>query len=337
MRIFVSGGTGFIGSHTCVALIEAGHEVVIADNLCNSTKKALDGIKEITGITPVFYEIDVTDKSAVRLAFEETSPEGVIHFAGHKAVGESVDHPLKYYFNNLISTMVLAECCQEYKVFRFVFSSSATVYGANLSPLTETMELLPAENPYGQTKVMSEQILKDLAKANPLFGVTLLRYFNPVGAHLSGKLGESAATIPTNLMPRIIMAAKGEIDSIKVFGSDYPTTDGTAIRDYIHVMDLAEGHVLAIEKIKGGAEVFNLGTGCGTSVMDLILTFERVNSVPVPFQLTGRRPGDLGICYADPSKAEKMLGFQAKRSVIDMCRDAWNFHENDPQTRMRID
>ncbi len=331
MNILVAGGAGFIGSHTCVALILAGHSVVVADNFCNSSAAALDGVAEITGTRPKLYEIDVTDEAAVEHVFSKEQLDGVIHFAGHKAVAESVDLPLKYYQNNVLSTIVLAKACLAHGVHRFVFSSSATVYGANTSPLKETMALMPTENPYGETKVMSEKILTDTAKANPEFSVSLLRYFNPVGAHESGLIGESSRIIPTNLMPRVILAAKGKIEKIMVFGEDYPTPDGTAVRDYIHVMDLAEGHVAAVAHLKAGVAVYNLGTGKGTSVLELINTFSETNAVKVPFELTDRRAGDLGECYANTEKAKAELGFSAKRDVIKMCRDAWNFEEKQSQ------
>ena len=327
MKILVAGGAGYIGSHTCVALIEAGHEVVIADNLCNSSGSVLADIAQITGIKPVFYQVDVADKKEVERVFSEQGLDGVIHFAGYKAVGESVDKPLKYYENNLLSTICLTEACLNHHVSRFIFSSSATVYGANPSPMTEEMHLLPAENPYGETKVISEKILTDVAKVNPAFSVVLLRYFNPVGAHKSGLIGESATTVPTNLMPRVVMAAKGEINNIKIFGGDYPTPDGTAVRDYIHVMDLAEGHVAALNHADEGIGIFNLGTGKGTSVLALIRAFENVNGVKVPHEITGRRPGDLGECYADTQKALRKLGFTARRDISEMCKDAWNYEK----------
>ena len=328
MNILVAGGAGFIGSHTCVALIEAGHSVVVADNLCNSSVKALEGVEQITGVKPTFYQIDVTDESAVKAMFSENRFDGVIHFAGHKAVGESVFEPLKYYQNNVLSTIVLAKACLSHGVNRFVFSSSATVYGANRSPLTEDMPLLPTENPYGETKVMSERILIDTAKAAPSLSVSLLRYFNPVGAHESGLIGESSRIEPTNLMPRVILAALGKIQKLMIFGEDYPTSDGTAIRDYIHVMDLAEGHVAAINHPTSGVSITNLGTGKGTSVLELIHAFEQANGVAVPYELTARRPGDLAECYADTSKARSEFGFAAKRDIVQMCKDAWNFDQS---------
>lgn len=325
MKILVTGGAGFIGSHTCVALLAAGHSVVIADDLCNSRMKALSGIEQIAEKKFDFYQMDVTDANAVDKLFEDEAVEGVIHFAGHKAVGESVQDPLKYYRNNVLSTIVLAEACIKHGVGRFVFSSSATVYGENRSPMTEDMTLMPAENPYGETKVISEKILTDVAKANPGFSVSLLRYFNPVGAHESALIGEAPKTVPSNLMPRIILAAHGRIDKIKIFGGDYPTPDGTAVRDYIHVMDLAEGHVAALSHLENGVRIFNLGTGKGTSVLELISAFESVNGVKIPYEITERRPGDLAECYAGTEKAEAELSFFAKRGIEEMCRDAWRF------------
>ena len=321
----MAGGAGFIGSHTCVALMEQGYEVVVADNFYNSSMAALEGIREITGTAPAFYEIDVTNEAAVEKIFSEHKPDGVIHFAGYKAVGESVEEPLKYYQNNLLSTIVLAKACLKHGTARFVFSSSATVYGANPSPLNEEMVLLPAENPYGETKVMSEKILIDTAKANPGFAVSLLRYFNPVGAHESAWLGEVSRIVPANLMPRLIMAAKGEMDRLMVFGDDYPTEDGTAVRDYIHVMDLAKGHVNALAHLSSGVAVHNLGTGKGTSVLELIRAFEEANGVKIPYQMAERRAGDLAECYADTKKAREELGFAAERDILTMCRDSWNF------------
>ncbi|WP_312654117.1 UDP-glucose 4-epimerase GalE [Proteiniclasticum sp.] len=325
MKIFVTGGAGYIGTHTCVELIQAGHEVIVADNLCNSKKEALDKVTEITGKGIGFYEIDVTDEKEVEKIFKENQIDGVIHFAGLKAVGESVAKPLMYYYNNLVSTMVLAEACIRHKVGRFVFSSSATVYGDNTVPFREDMNLLPTTNPYGETKAMSERILTDAASANEGFGVTLLRYFNPVGAHESGLIGENPNGIPNNLMPFVTQVAKGKREYLSVFGNDYDTVDGTGVRDYIHVVDLAKGHVKAIEKLKEGVNVYNLGTGKGTSVLELVQAFEEGNGIKVPYEICPRRPGDIASCYADASKALDELGWTAEKDIMDMVKDSWKF------------
>lgn len=331
MNILVTGGAGYIGSHTCVALMEAGHSVIIADNLCNSKKETINKIEQISGKQVIFYEIDVTDEEKVDFIFSKHELDGVIHFAGLKAVGESVEKPLAYYYNNLVSTMVLAKMCQRYEVNKFVFSSSATVYGENDVPFVETMELLPTTNPYGETKAMSERILIDVAKANPSFAISLLRYFNPVGAHESGLIGEAPSGIPNNLMPYVTQVAKGKLDRLRIFGNDYPTIDGTGVRDYIHVMDLAEGHVAALDHLAEGVHIYNLGTGHGTSVLELVQAFEEANGINVPYEIVERRSGDIAICYADASKAEEELGWVAKRDLVEMCRDAWRFEKNNPE------
>lgn len=327
MNILVTGGAGYIGSHTCVALLEAGHEVIVADNLCNSKAESIDRIKEISHKEVTFYKIDVTEEEALESIFSNHKIDGVIHFAGLKAVGESVEKPLNYYYNNLVSTMVISKLCKKYGVNKFVFSSSATVYGDNKVPFVETMELLPTTNPYGETKAMSERILTDIAKANPEFSVALLRYFNPVGAHHSGLIGESPNGIPNNLMPYITQVAKGKLKKLRVFGKDYPTVDGTGVRDYIHVVDLAEGHVAALDNLTSGVHIYNLGTGEGTSVLQLVKAFEEANGIEVPYEIVDRRPGDIASCYADASKAKKELGWTAKLGIVDMCRDAWRFEE----------
>jgi UDP-glucose 4-epimerase len=327
MNILVTGGTGYIGSHTCVALLEAGHRVVIVDNLSNSKAETVEKIKEITNQDITFYKIDVTDEIAVNEVFASHIFDGVIHFAGFKAVGESVDKPLDYYYNNLVSTMILSKACLKYGVEKFVFSSSATVYGENKVPFVEEMELLSRTNPYGESKAMNEKILADLAKVNSNFEVSLLRYFNPVGAHESGLIGESPNGIPNNLMPYITRVAKGRLEKLRVFGNDYPTLDGTGVRDYIHVMDLAEGHVIAIEKLSSGVHVYNLGTGQGTSVLQLVKAFEEANDIKLPYEIADRRPGDVAECYADAGKAEKELRWRARRNIKDMCRDAWRFEK----------
>jgi UDP-glucose 4-epimerase len=327
MNILVTGGAGYIGSHTCVALLEAGHMVIVADNLSNSKVDTLERVKEITGKEISFHQIDVTEEAAVNSLFAAYSIDGIIHFAGLKAVGESVEEPLKYYFNNTVSTMVLAGACRKYDVKRFVFSSSATVYGDNQVPFVEAMPLLPATSPYGETKVMSERILIDIAKANPDWSVALLRYFNPIGAHESSLIGDAPDGIPNNLMPYITQVAKGKLDKLRIFGNDYPTIDGTGVRDYIHVMDLAEGHVAALHKLSAGVHIYNLGTGQSTSVMQLVKAFEEANGIELPYEITARRPGDIAEYYADTSKAAKELGWTAQRSLVDMCRDAWQFEQ----------
>ncbi|MBP3950126.1 UDP-glucose 4-epimerase GalE [Bacillus suaedae] len=328
MNILVTGGAGYIGSHTCLALLEAGHEVIIVDNLSNSKVDTIDKIKELTGKEVTFYEINVADEAAVTDVFSKHTIDGVIHFAGLKAVGESVEKPLAYYYNNLVSTMVVAKVCQEFGVMKFVFSSSATVYGENQVPFIETMELLPTTNPYGETKAISERILTDITKSNPKFSVALLRYFNPVGAHESGLLGESPNGIPNNLMPYVTQVAKGKLNKLRVFGDDYQTIDGTGVRDYIHVLDLAEGHVAALDHLTEGTHIYNLGTGQGTSVLELVSAFEQANDIQIPYEIVDRRPGDIANCYADVSKAKQELNWSAKRDVIAMCRDSWRFENN---------
>jgi UDP-glucose 4-epimerase len=327
-KILVTGGTGFIGSHTCVELIQADYDVVIVDNLSNSKADVIDKIEKITGVVAKFYEEDATDYNAMKAIFEKYDFCGIIHFAGYKAVGESVEKPLMYYQNNLKSTMVLAELSKEFDVKTFVFSSSATVYGDNIAPLDESMKLLPTTNPYGETKAMSERILSDFVKANPEFGVTLLRYFNPVGAHESGLIGEAPNGIPNNLMPYVSKVASGELQQLSVFGNDYDTIDGTGVRDYIHVVDLAKGHVAALENQKSGKNVYNLGTGKGTSVLELVHAFEEANSIKIPYKIADRRAGDLAVSYADVSLAEKELSWKAEKTVVDMCRDSWNFEKS---------
>lgn len=327
MNILVTGGSGFIGSHTCVELLKNNHNVIIADNLINSKIEVIDIIKGIAGKDVLFYQIDVTDEAAVDEVFKNHKIDGVIHFAGLKAVGESVEKPLMYYYNNLVSTMVLSSACIKHNVNKFVFSSSATVYGENEVPFVESMNLLPTTNPYGETKAISERILTDTVNAHPDFGVSLLRYFNPVGAHESGLLGEDPNGIPNNLMPFITKVARGEQEHLRVFGNDYDTIDGTGVRDYIHVVDLAEGHVAAIEKLNPGVHTYNLGTGQGTSVLELINAFQDVNKIDVPYHIVERRPGDIATCYADAGKAERELGWKAKLSINDMCSDAWRFEK----------
>ncbi|NMB02720.1 MAG: UDP-glucose 4-epimerase GalE [Firmicutes bacterium] len=327
MRILVTGGTGYIGSHTCVELLNNNHDVIIVDNLVNSKGDVVDRIEQITGKRPLFYRADARDETAMDLIFATHKFDGVIHFAGLKAVGESVQVPLTYYQNNLQSTMVIAENCLKYGVERFVFSSSATVYGDSEVPFLETMELRPRTNPYGETKAMCERILMDVAKVNPNFSFSLLRYFNPVGAHQSGLIGEEPTGIPNNLMPYITQVAKGILEELKVFGNDYPTVDGTGVRDYIHVVDLAEGHLAALNHAKLGAHVYNLGTGKGTSVLELVEAFEQANGITIPYKIVERRQGDIAECYAAVDKAQEELGWVAERGIVEMCRDAWRFEQ----------
>lgn len=334
MHILVTGGAGFIGSHTVVALLDAGHTVVVADNLSNSKKEMITTVEKITGQPVEFHEIDVTNEESVARLFEMHQFDGVIHFAGLKAVGESVEKPLLYYMNNLVSTMVIAQACVDYDVHKIVFSSSATVYGDNRVPFHEKMPLLPTTNPYGETKAMCERILMDLATVTPNLGISLLRYFNPVGAHKSGLIGESPNGIPNNLMPFVTQVAKGKLSQVQVFGDDYDTVDGSGVRDYIHVVDLAEGHVAAIEQLQPGTHIYNLGTGRGTSVLQLIEAFEKVNNISVPYKIVNRRPGDITSCYADVTKANRELGWVAKYGIEEMCKDAWNFERKREASRL---
>lgn len=333
MRILVAGGAGYIGSHTCLVLLEAGHEVVVADNLCNSKEESLRRVQELTGKPITFYKVDVTDEAAVENIFTEQQIDGVIHFAGLKAVGESVEQPVRYYYNNVVSTLTLCTVMKRHGVNKFVFSSSATVYGENAIPFVETMDLLPTTNPYGETKVMSERILKDVANVEPDWSVALLRYFNPIGAHESGRIGEDPQGIPNNLMPYITQVASGKRDHLRVWGNDYPTVDGSGVRDYIHVMDLAIGHVKALEKLceEKGVLIYNLGTGSGVSVLQLVHAFEKANNLTIPYKIYDRRAGDIAEFYADASKAEREMGWKATRTIEDMCRDAWNWQRQNPQ------
>ncbi len=327
MNILVTGGAGYIGSHTCVVLLEAGHSVVVVDNLVNSKVDTIEKIERITGKTVVFYEEECTDSIAMDDIFKRHSFDGVIHFAGLKAVGETVDIPLDYYYNNLVSTMVVCKACLKYNVEKFVFSSSATVYGENDVPFVESMKLYPTTNPYGETKAMIERILTDLSVSVPHFAVSILRYFNPAGAHESGLIGENPNDVPNNLMPYVTQVASGKRSELKVFGDDYNTIDGTGVRDYIHVLDLAEGHVAAIEKLTEGVHVYNLGTGRGTSVLEIVNAFEKVNNIKIPYTINDRRPGDIANCFADVSKAERELGWKPKRGIEDMVRDAWTYEK----------
>lgn len=332
MSILVAGGAGYIGSHTVVELLKLGKEVVIVDNLSNSSILVLDRIETITGKRPTFYELDVADKEALRQVFENENIEAAIHFAGYKAVGESVAKPIMYYENNIMSTLALVEVMTEFSVKKIVFSSSATVYGLNNpSPLVETMPT-SATNPYGYTKVMLEQILRDVEVADKEWSIALLRYFNPIGAHESGLIGEDPAGIPNNLMPFIAQVAVGKREELSVFGNDYDTVDGTGVRDYIHVIDLALGHIKALEKISttAGVHTYNLGSGQGTSVLELVQAFEKVNDVPVPYKIVDRRPGDVATCYANADKALAELNWKTEKTIEDMCRDTWNWQSKNP-------
>ena len=333
MNVLVTGGAGYIGSHTCVELIEAGYEPIVIDNLCNSNSESLNRVKMITGKEVLFYEGDVRDEALLNTIFSEHDIQCVIHFAGLKAVGESVAKPLEYYENNLCSTMTLCRVMGKHGVKRIVFSSSATVYsGDNEMPLREDSKTGNCTNPYGWTKYMGEQILRDLTVADPEWSVVLLRYFNPVGAHASGLIGEHPNGIPNNLMPFISQTAIGKRHHLNVFGNDYDTHDGTGVRDYIPVVDLAKGHVAAISHLMGnkGESVFNLGTGTGYSVLDMVKAFETANGIPVPYEIAPRRPGDLATCYADPAKSAEVLGWKATKDQTDMCRDTWNWQSKNP-------
>lgn len=331
MSILLTGGTGFIGSHTAVEMINQGNDVVIIDNLFNSDASVAERIGTITGKTPAFYHGDVTDKEMLRKIFSEQTIDAVVHFAGYKAVGESVQKPLMYYRNNLDTTLSLLEVMQEFGCKRLIFSSSATVYSKSENvPYTEDNDELGCTNPYGWTKLMNEQILQDASAADKDLSVVLLRYFNPIGAHESGLIGEKPNGIPNNLMPYITQVAAGIRDHLSVFGNDYPTPDGTGVRDYIHVVDLAKGHVAAYDYSKQhtGCEVINLGTGIGYSVLDIVHAFEEANHQTIPYEIAPRRAGDIATCYANPQKAEELLGWKAEKSLQDMCRDSWNWQKN---------
>ena len=327
MKILVTGGTGFIGSHTCVELLDSGYDVVIIDNLSNSKKDVVDRIQDLTNKRVVFYEGDVCDKKLLEKIFKAHKIDAVIHFAGFKAVGESVAKPLMYYRNNLDSTLSLLEVMNDFDCKRLVFSSSSTVYGKPKSlPINEDFPL-STTNPYGSTKLMIEDILRDLYKADNEWSIALLRYFNPIGAHKSGLIGENPNDIPNNLMPYIVKVATGELECLSIFGDDYDTPDGTGVRDYIHVVDLAKGHIKAIDYIMKhkGIDAYNLGTGVGYSVLDIVNTFMKVNNVKVKYKITNRRPGDIDACYANCSKANKVLKWKAQYGIEDMCRDAYNY------------
>ena len=333
MSILVTGGAGYIGSHTVVELYNAGYEAVIVDNLSNSSKESLKRIEELTGRQIKFYEADIRDRQAMDRIFEENKIDSVIHFAGLKAVGESTVKPIEYYDNNIGGTLTLVQSMRDHGVKNIVFSSSATVYGdPAFVPITEECPKGVCTNPYGWTKSMLEQILTDMQKADKEWNVILLRYFNPIGAHKSGRIGENPNGIPNNLMPYITQVAIGKLDHLNVFGNDYKTHDGTGVRDYIHVVDLALGHVKAIKKLEDnpGTRVYNLGTGTGYSVLDLVNAFEKVTGVKVPYVITARRPGDIDACYADATRAKNELGWVAQYGIEDMCRDAWNWQSKNP-------
>lgn len=333
MSILVTGGVGFIGSHTVVELQNAGYDVVVLDNLCNANPKVLDRIEAITGKKVPFYQADIRDREALNEIFDKESIDSVIHFAGLKAVGESVQKPLEYYDNNISGTLVLVDVMRQHGCKNIIFSSSATVYGdPAFVPITEECPKGVCTNPYGWTKSMLEQILSDIQKADNEWNVVLLRYFNPIGAHKSGTIGENPNGIPNNLMPYITQVAVGKREELGVFGDDYDTPDGTGVRDYIHVVDLALGHVKALKKIeeKAGLKIYNLGTGCGYSVLDVVHNFEKASKVKIPYSIKPRRAGDIATCYADASKAKEELGWEAQYGILEMCEDSWRWQKNNP-------
>ena len=333
MRILVTGGAGYIGSHTCLELLNQGHEVVVFDNLSNSSEESLNRVKTLTGKDLTFYKADMLDREAMERIFSQEKIDAVIHFAGLKAVGESVAKPLEYYYNNITGTLILCDVMRKHGVKKIIFSSSATVYGdPAFIPITEECPKGQCTNPYGWTKSMLEQILTDIQKADPEWSVILLRYFNPVGAHESGMIGEDPEGIPNNLTPYITQVAVGKLKEVGVFGNDYDTPDGTGVRDYIHVMDLADGHVKALKKFadKPDVYVYNLGTGHGYSVLDMIHAFSKAVGKEIPYVIKPRRPGDIATCYADPSKAKKELGWEAKRGIAEMCAVGWKWQSMNP-------
>ena len=333
MKILVTGGAGYIGSHTVVELQNAGYEVVVVDNLSNSSKISLERVSKITGKEVKFYEADILDAPKMEVIFEKEKPYGVIHFAGLKAVGESVQKPWEYYENNIAGTLTLVDAMRKNNCKNIIFSSSATVYGdPQFIPITEECPKGICTNPYGWTKSMLEQILSDIQKADPEWNVILLRYFNPIGAHKSGTIGENPSGIPNNLMPYVTQVAVGKRDHLNVFGNDYDTPDGTGVRDYIHVVDLAKGHVKALDKIKenAGLKIYNLGTGIGYSVLDIVKNFEEATGVKIPYEIAPRRPGDIATCYSSAKKAEEELGWKAEYGIKEMCADSWNWQKNNP-------
>jgi UDP-glucose 4-epimerase len=332
MKILVTGGAGYIGSHTCLELLKDGYEVVVVDNLSNSKEESLKRVQGLAGKTLVFHEVDLLDKKSLDAVFSGASVDAVVHFAGLKAVGESVTIPLSYYHNNVTGTLILCEVMEKHNVKNLVFSSSATVYGdPHKVPITEDFPL-SATNPYGRTKLMIEEILRDLHRADKAWNVALLRYFNPVGAHPSGRIGEDPNGIPNNLLPYISQVAVGKLSLLSVFGNDYPTPDGTGIRDYIHVMDLAFGHLKALEKLiaSPGVATYNLGTGQGYSVLEMVSAFEKASGKKVPYEIVGRRPGDIASCYADPSLAKEELDWSTEKGINEMCADAWKWQSGNP-------
>ncbi|MDR7240474.1 UDP-glucose 4-epimerase GalE [Neobacillus drentensis] len=342
MAILITGGAGYIGSHTCVELLSAGYEIIVLDNFSNSKPESLNRVKELTGKDFMFYEVDLLDRIGLEGVFQNHSIDAVIHFAGLKAVGESVSIPLHYYHNNITGTLILCDVMKKYGVKDLVFSSSATVYGMpERMPISEDFPL-SATNPYGRTKLMIEEILRDLYVADNSWSIALLRYFNPIGAHESGRIGEDPNGIPNNLMPFITQVAVGKLKELQVFGSDYPTVDGSGVRDYIHVVDLALGHLKALERVVSstGVDAFNLGTGTGYSVLEMVADFEKASGRKVPYKIVDRRPGDVAVCYADPFKAKNELGWTAERGIEDMCKDSWRWQEKNPngfETKVLID
>ena len=334
MSVLVTGGAGYIGSHTVIELIENGYDVVVVDNLCNSKKVALERVEKIVGKKIKFYQENVCDLEKIRDIFKKENIDSVIHFAGLKAVGESCRKPLEYYQNNLISTLTLIQVMKEFNCKNIVFSSSATVYGQPKTvPIKEDFPLGPTTNPYGSTKLMIEDMLRDIYKADNSFNIALLRYFNPIGAHKSGLIGEDPNGIPNNLMPYITQVAIGKLEKLHVFGNDYPTHDGTGVRDYIHVVDLARGHICALKKLetKPGLVTYNLGTGKGYSVLDMVKAFEKASGKKIPYVIDPRRPGDVPECYADPTKAKKEIGFECKYDLEEMCKDSWRWQSTNPK------
>ena len=333
MKILVTGGNGYIGSHTCVELLNNGYEVVILDNFSNSKRENLSKIKQITGKDFTFYEGNMIDEDILDKIFTENKIDAVIDFAAYKAVGESVEKPIEYYTNNVSTVLVLLSAMKKYNVKKLVFSSSATVYGdPEVLPITEDCKTGNTTNPYGTSKLFVEQILKDLYKSDNTFDIAIIRYFNPIGAHSSGLIGEEPNGIPANLLPYVSKVASGKLECLSVFGNDYDTKDGTGVRDYIHVVDLAIGHIKALEKLNKegrGLFIYNLATGTGYSVLDIINTFEKVNNVKVNYKIVNRRPGDIAACYSDPTKAKEELGFVATKTLEDMCRDLWNYEKNN--------
>lgn len=334
MSILVTGGAGFIGSHTCVELLNAGYEVVVVDNLYNASEKALERVEQITGKKVTFYEADVLDRDALNAIFDKEQVESVIHFAGYKAVGESVRKPIEYYYNNITGTLILCDVMRKHNVKNIVFSSSATVYGdPAFIPITEECPKGKITNPYGQTKGMLEQVLTDIYVSDPEWKVVLLRYFNPIGAHKSGLIGEDPKGIPNNLVPYVAQVAIGKLKCLGVFGNDYDTPDGTGVRDYIHVVDLAKGHVAAIKKVEEtepGVLIYNLGTGKGYSVLDVVHAFEKACGKEIPYEIKPRRAGDIATCYADPTKAKNELGWVAQYGIEEMCEDSWRWQTMNP-------